>query len=542
MGKQGRGWRKNLDLATVTAIDRASSDDYHRWLRHVGGAAGCSRPIRLKGKLTRYALDAADGEILDRTEVYTNELPDHAVYKACGDRRAAVCPSCAETYRQDAYQLVLAGLRGGKGVPGTVGGHPAVFATLTAPGFGIVHTQRSPNKNDPKPAALPHRSGRHLEQCPHGVAMRCNVKHQEGDHRLGHPLCPDCYEYRHHVVWNAYAGELWRRTTIAANRLLIDYARRHKHVTRTRHPDTGRMRWDKVPVRISFGKVAEFQRRGLVHFHILARFDGIDFAHPDAVKPPPEWANGFLLATLFRQAAEQTTFHTPAGHDHNGHKHHGWPMAWGSQHDIRPVKLRGDDPLTEDSVTAELEHGGRRRLLTGNAVAGYLAKYATKATEDTGHVSRRLDNATIDSYVSATHPGRLIQACWELGTPSLRKYLALIDGEQPTPVEDEGPYERLRRWAHMLGYGGHFFTKSRRYSTTFKRLRLARVFWREAHRTTTEHDYDAYEISLQTVAELTYAGKGWLTTGDALLANTAANQARIRRQAANEEIAAGLAG
>lgn len=25
---------------------------------------------------------------------------------------------------------------------------------------------------------------------------------------------------------------------------------------------------------------------------------------------------------------------------------------------------------------------------------------------------------------------------------------------------------RLRRWAHMLGYRGHFSTKSRRYSTT----------------------------------------------------------------------------
>ena len=35
--------------------------------------------------------------------------------------------------------------------------------------------------------------------------------------------------------------------------------------------------------------------------------------------------------------------------------------------------------------------------------------------------------------------------------------------------------ESLRRWAHQFGYGGHCFTKSRRYSTTFKALREARA-------------------------------------------------------------------
>ena len=34
---------------------------------------------------------------------------------------------------------------------------------------------------------------------------------------------------------------------------------------------------------------------------------------------------------------------------------------------------------------------------------------------------------------------------------------------------------RLRAWAHMLGFGGHWSTKSRRYSTTFTVLRRARV-------------------------------------------------------------------
>ncbi|WP_435867293.1 replication initiator [Streptosporangium canum] len=33
----------------------------------------------------------------------------------------------------------------------------------------------------------------------------------------------------------------------------------------------------------------------------------------------------------------------------------------------------------------------------------------------------------------------------------------------------------LRRWAHMLGYGGHFSTKSRRYSVTLGALRRVRA-------------------------------------------------------------------
>ncbi len=41
---------------------------------------------------------------------------------------------------------------------------------------------------------------------------------------------------------------------------------------------------------------------------------------------------------------------------------------------------------------------------------------------------------------------------------------------------------RFRQWAHMLGYGGHFLTKSRRYSVTFGQLRAARNEHRRAER------------------------------------------------------------
>jgi hypothetical protein len=53
------------------------------------------------------------------SSVRTEEMPDGVIYKPCGNRRAAACPSCAKTYQRDAYHLVRAGLVGGHGVPWT---------------------------------------------------------------------------------------------------------------------------------------------------------------------------------------------------------------------------------------------------------------------------------------------------------------------------------------------------------------------------------------------------------------------------------------
>jgi hypothetical protein len=68
-------------------------------------------------------LNPATGEIVRTLD--TDTLPDKVLYVPCGDRRASVCPACAETYRRDTYQLIRAGLTGGKGIPQTIAGHPA---------------------------------------------------------------------------------------------------------------------------------------------------------------------------------------------------------------------------------------------------------------------------------------------------------------------------------------------------------------------------------------------------------------------------------
>ena len=108
--------------------------------------------------------------------------------------------------------------------------------------------------------------------------------------------------------------------------------------------------------------------------------------------------------------------------------------------------------------------------VTDLAVASYLAKYSTKGTETTGHASARITPDTIDLYAdpAGTHPERLIHACWSIGRHPRH-------------------HTSLRRWAHMLGFGGHFLTKARRYSIRFRDLRQARITYRRSQDTGPEH-------------------------------------------------------
>jgi hypothetical protein len=98
-------------------------------------------------------------------------------------------------------------------------------------------------------------------------------------------------------------------------------------------------------------------------------------------------------------------------------------------------------------------------------VANYIAKYATKTISACGLPSSRICcEADIAQLRCSAHYRRMITAAWQLGGT----------------CHDM----RFRAWAHMLGYGGHFLTKSRRYSVTFGQLRAARADHRRATRPT----------------------------------------------------------
>ena len=155
-------------MAAGTAYARITHDgnDYEQWLRHVSPASACTRPIRLRGQL--HTIDEHSGEILATRS--PEGLPDGVVYTPCGNRRAIVCPACAQTYRADTYQLIAAGLRGGKGLPETVSQHPRLFVTFTAPSFGAVHTKRVHPGNA---NLLPCHPRNPKAKCDHGRPAAC---------------------------------------------------------------------------------------------------------------------------------------------------------------------------------------------------------------------------------------------------------------------------------------------------------------------------------------------------------------------------------
>jgi hypothetical protein len=194
--------------AVEEIVTRAARADFDRWAEQVVRCGHCARPVRLRGRVEHRTVSG-------RRVVYsTDGEPDRVLLIRCGNRRAAVCPSCSFEYAGDMWQLLYAGAAGGrKGVPDSIRSHPLVFATLTAPGFGAVHTTRTG-----RAPCRPARGSPRL--CPHGRSSRCTAVHAEDDPRLGQPICPDCYDYPAHIAFNWHAPELWRRFTIAARRAL----------------------------------------------------------------------------------------------------------------------------------------------------------------------------------------------------------------------------------------------------------------------------------------------------------------------------------
>ncbi|WP_433245869.1 replication initiator [Streptosporangium sp. CA-135522] len=435
--------------AVAGLITRLHDPQYARWASQIRRTGGCRQPIHLRGHV--FHVDPTTGR---RLHSYTTAgEPDGILRLPCKTRRATRCPSCAETYRADTYQLVRAGLVGGKGVPASVTAHPCLFVTLTAPSFGTVHTRREKNGT-----VLPCHPRRDAGMCPHGRVMSCTARHRADETCLGEPLCPDCYDYTGSVLFNALAPELWRRFTEALRRRVAKLG----GLT---------LRELRDQVTISFAKVAEYQRRGVVHFHAVIRLDGPD----GPASPPPAWATADALADAVRHAASAVAVTVPAVPGEPTRAFH-----WGTQLDARQITMHGD--------------------LTDQAVAAYIAKYATKAAECVGTLDRRIN--PLDDLAALPirdHARRLIAECLRLG------------------ALDELADLRLIKWAHMLGFRGHFSTKSRRYSTTLGKLREARAAFAHREEITTGRLPILDEDTVLVISHWEYAGKG-LSAGDALLA------------------------
>jgi hypothetical protein len=470
----------------LAEVVQRAGHGYDRWMELVAQAGYCHHPIRLRGRVEQ--ADHHTGEL--RTVYDSGREPNGVLLKACGTRRESRCPSCAATYRADAFQLLAAGLRGGKGVPETVSEHPRLFVTFTAPSFGQVHTRKAQGR-----LVLPCHPYRQGATCPHGLRAGCWHRHDQEDPRLGEPLCPRCYQAEAQVLWNALAPELWRRTTITLQRALA-------RLVGLREGELRRL------VRVSYAKVAEFQRRGAIHYHAVIRLDAAtDCRCPGCLALPPEGFTAPLLEKALRDAVAAARVPCPPL-EHGGPERY---ARWGEQLDVRNI-TKGDDQAGE---------------LSAEQVAGYIAKYATKATESFGTtLDRRLtegDLEDLERLELPAHVAELVRAAWELGGhPGLAGL-------------------RLRAWAHMLGFRGHWSTKSRRYSTTFTVLRRARVQYAKRRRARDGIPLDAWERpeddqAVIVIASWVYVGSGYATEGERWLALSAAARAREQRQVAREEL------
>jgi hypothetical protein len=304
--------------------------------------------------------------------------------------------------------LVAAGLSGSetKGVPTAVASHPVVFATFTAPSFGAVH-RRVVNGGSVRRC---HPGGPNA--CTHGVPTNCPKRHDSDDPLIGQALCPDCYDYEASAIWNATLGVLWRRTVTYLPRELAALSRLSVRALRSQ-------------VRVTYAKVAEFQARGAVHIHAAIRLDGPD--GPDTAPAGGATAQRLAEAVARTAARVAVTVAGPGGRE--------LVIRWGEQIDVRQISRDAEDG----------------RAIGQTAVAGYIAKYATKDAQIAGGLDRRIrDRRQIDLVDVPDHARALMSSAWRTNP----------------------------RWAHSFGFRGHFLTKGRRYSVTFKALRGARAEFR----------------------------------------------------------------
>jgi hypothetical protein len=401
----------------------SSAAHWRSVLAEVDQAGLCARPVRLRGLQ------------LDRT---TGELTEGSLLVACKDRRAAVCPACSRRYQDDAWHLVASGIRGGKGVDPSVATHPQLFVTLTAPSFGAVH--RGPTSAGVRQVCRPRRK---TEACPHDVSHSCFARHDADDSLVGEPLCAECFDYPAAVLWNAHVPRLWERTM----------HRLYRIVARAGGVSTSELR---AVARLSYMKVVEFQRRGLVHLHVVLRADG-----PDGPgDPPPPWLGAAPLARSIEAAVASTAVVVTRTAGTTLTR-----AAWGTQVDVRV--LEPGDPDDADTIAA------------------YVAKYATKTADGTTWLAHPIRSAAqIEHLMLRPHVVGLVRTAWRLGG---RRELAHLG---------------LRSHAHALGYAGQFSSKSVRFSTTFTALRDARARFARGDESddTDEFDFDG---------EWRFAGRGY---------------------------------
>jgi hypothetical protein len=463
----------DTDQVIRQMVRRASSRGFEAWWRRAESVGFCAHPIHLIGS-----------DEFGRQRV---------VWVRCNNRRAQVCPSCSDLYARDTWQLVHAGTTGGHhGIRATIASHPQVFVTLTAPSYGPVHS--SPTApNGTGRACHDHKHVGGYKRCRHGKPLWCSITHDDGDERVGQPLCSQCYDYRGHVLFTWHLPELWRRFTITLGRQLGSVLRAAGSA-----PDA---------VRVSFVKVVELQARAIPHIHALIRLDPHD---DDDNRDDESWVSpidAIEVAAVIQRAARSVTLTA----EHDGAS---VVIGFGAQIDTQPVTTQ---VATANHRRAHADSSPPGRVLA-RRVAGYLAKYVTKSLADFGISARRLSAEAIADLAVSDHVRAILTTIAHLSAHGLAG---------------------IGKWLHTLGYRGHITSKSRRYSTTMTALRARRAAWtrdKYANSTAAHHDPGPARTQADEEVWWLFDRAGHATLGERTLIITAALGRIEQRRAARDNL------
>ena len=473
-GFPGFGESAPLDLsdarplpASGAVVARLVDGSFDAWAETAAGVGYCARPVRLTGRIVdrRHGHRRGARLVLVGRRAARRALP--GLRQPPRRRLPVLLPGLRPRHLRDDPRRARRRQDRPRARSRTTRccsspSPPRRSATSTAPdpSAGAAHR---------RPVPTP-RHGREL--CRHGRPVGCMRDPRARTTRsTGPPLCADCYDW-----------DVRGRLAVVGPRAVATY--HHRPAPRPRH----HARCPRVGgcgdvASLQYAKVAEYQARGLVHFHALVRLDG-----PDGPGSPAPAGRRHAWPTLVEQAvARGVTFTAPAGR-----RRRRCPDAW---------------PGVGSSTSAWSAHGQRTDdpdgPLSPEQVAGYLAKYATK---DANSIRDRTGTPR----------------------PHLRPPGRDLPRTSPSPgagrtTGSASPYLLLGKWAHMLGFRGHFSTKSRRYSVTLGRLRRARhrfqVLAAEARRTGEALDVRDLEARLLADDEDTtlvigswaYQGTGWTT-------------------------------
>lgn len=311
------------------------------------------------------------------------EYADREFVTACESRLKSKCEHCARIYRGDSFALLR------DGVKDLQEDEHVYFVTVTAPGgdlFGATHGLR---RNHP---------------CP------CGRKHSKKDPTLGTPVDPETYRYDLAAGFNASACRLF---TLGIQRL---------------------RRWAKRQGgNVRYIRVAEWQRRGLIHIHAII----------------VTTASAEQITTAYQGGSAEPGVHRrcgPVGHA---------GFSWGTRMDVQEVAR---------------EKGMGK-------IGVYMAKlvgYVTKTTPESGlHEGNEVNGEKMRAAaLKRTECKHLSSACAEG-----RRWTQLRPGTKTTPegsVRRSGTTQRRcrrhqRAW-EQAGFTGHVFGRARNWGTKTRAL------------------------------------------------------------------------